>query len=127
MTTEDGQLTMTEGADILLAGKDGVVLGGRVAEVAGGRVIIDLDGAGQPEVPTAEEEDYTAAEYSAAERLAMIGWIAMAPGLYAAAGLVRDAPVLAVRAVTAGPGWIAGRLLKAAHADWGPSDAIEGR
>jgi hypothetical protein len=94
--TEDGQIVMTEGADVLLAGEGGGVLGGRVAEVSGGRVVIDLDGAGPQEDPDG------LAEFAAAERLAAIGW------------------VLAAR-------WIGRRLRKAAHADWVPSDTLDGR
>jgi len=118
VTTEDGQVTMIEGADVLLAGEGGVVLGGRVAQVTGGRVVIDLDGAGHP-------EDTGPEEYSAAERLAMIGWIVTAPAAFAAAALVRDMPVLAARIAADGAGWIGRRVRKAAHADWGPGDATE--
>ncbi len=114
MTTEDGQLTVNEGADVLLAGEGGVVLGGRVAEVSGGRVVIDLDGAGPQEDPDG------LAEFAAAERLAAIGWVLTAPGAFLIAALVRDVPVLAAR-------WIGRRLRKAAHADWVPSDTLDGR
>jgi len=113
--TEDGQVIMIEGADVLLAGEGGVVPG-RVAQVTGGRVVIDLDGAGQPGDPGPEE-------HRAAERLAMIGWIVTAPGAFAAAALVRDMPVLAARIAAGGAGWIGRRVRQAAHADWGPGDA----
>ena len=83
MITEDGQVVMTEGADVLLAGDGGVVLGRRVAEISGGRVVIDLDGAGQPGEPPAEDDGL--AEFAAAERLAAIGWILTAPGAFVAA------------------------------------------
>ena len=118
MITEDGQIVMTEGADVLLAEEGGVVLGGRVAEVSGGRVVIDLDGAGQLEEPAAEDDGL--AEFAAAERLAAIGWMLTAPGAFVTAALVRDVPVLAAR-------WIGRRLRKAAHADWVPSDTLDGR
>ena len=114
MITEDGQIVMTEGADVLLAGEGGVVLGGRVAEVSGGRVVIDLDGAGPQEDPDG------LAEFAAAERLAAIGWVLTAPGAFVTAALVRDMPVMAAR-------WIGRRLRKAAHADWVPSDTLDGR
>ena len=118
MITEDGQIVMTEGADVLLAEEGGVVLGGRVAEVSGGRVVIDLDGAGQLEEPAAE--DGGLAEVAAAERLAAIGWMLTAPGAFLTAALVRDMPVMAAR-------WIGRRWRKATHADWVPSDTLDGR
>jgi len=118
--TADGQVTVAEGAEVLLAGDGGIVLGGRVASIDGGRVVIDLDGA-------APAEELPAADYGEAERLAALGWVLMAPGAVAAAALMRDVPALAARLVTRGPGWAVRRLRKAAHADWGPSDAFEGR
>jgi hypothetical protein len=119
VTIEDGQVVMTEGADVLLAGEGGVVLGGRVAEVTGGRVVIDLDGAGQPEDRGPEDGDGLA-EFAEAERLAAIGWVLTAPGAFLTAALVRDMPVMAAR-------WIGRRWRKATHADWVPSDTLDGR